>query len=380
MTNTPYSNRLHVGIFGETNVGKSYLFNALIGSDSAIVSDRPGTTTDPVQKPMELIPFGPIVLIDTAGLGDDSPLGRQRMEKTLKVLDRVDLALYVMKSPATEDPDSQAAYKDFTAYLNDKNILHISVTRDDDIETLKKAMVQHLSSIKTEDDTMLWGLLPPGATVLMVAPIDSAAPKGRLILPQAQLIRDCLDNNFAAHVVTEKGIKTALANLKRIDLVVTDSQVFGLVAENIPQDVKLTSFSILMARRKGGIEILLDGLNAIKYLKDGDKILISEVCTHNRTHEDIGQVQIPAALRRITGRKLDFEFAAGSDFPEDLTKYALIIHCGGCMTTRRDMKNRIGRAKKFNIPITNYGLFLAYASGILERSIEVLKVGDKLEM
>jgi len=229
-----------------------------------------------------------------------------------------------------------------------------------------------LSSIKKDDDTILGNLLPSGPTVLMIVPIDSAAPKGRLILPQAQLIRDCLDNGIMAHVVTEKDIESALANLRQVDLVVTDSQVFGLAASKIPQEIPLTSFSILMARQKGKIDVLLEGIKAITKLKPGDKILISEVCTHNRTHEDIGHVKIPTALRKLVGGELEFDFTAGRDFPDDLSQYALIIHCGACMITSREMKNRITDAQEAGTPITNYGLFLAHANGILERSIDAI--------
>lgn len=355
-------NRLHVGIFGETNSGKSTLFNALTGTDIAIVSQIAGTTTDSVQKTMELVPFGPIMLIDTAGFGDDTELGKQRLKKTMQVLNRVDFALYMLS-------ESDTFYEEFKK----KEIPHILVSVNADIETLKKDLANRLADIKKRADSLLAGLLPQGATVLMVAPIDSAAPSGRLILPQAQLIRDCLDNGFMVSVVTEKEIETALASLKKIDLVVTDSQVFGFVDKIVPKDIMLTSFSILMARQKGNVDILIDGLRGIKNLKDNDKILVSEVCTHNRTHEDIGQVKIPAALSKITGCNLNFEFTAGRDFPEDLSQYSLVIHCGACMVTQKEMENRIINAKQANIPITNYGLFLAHASGILARSIKILE-------
>jgi len=403
--NVPQSNRLHVGIFGETNAGKSSLFNALTGTDISIVSDLSGTTTDSVQKAMELNPFGPIVLIDTAGMGDDSPLGRQRMEKTQKILNRVDFALYVMD--AAKIAGAQRCYKEFKAAA--KNIPHlvvvtksenqdslyamaktfsltegrcvpavcISIHQQDTIDALKKIMVQKLSEIKNDSEKSLLGdLLSSCATVLMVVPIDSGAPKGRLILPQAQLIRDCLDNGFMAHVVTEKEIGAALQNLKHVDLIVTDSQIFGKVVQEVPPDILLTSFSILMARQKGDIKILISGIKALAGLKKhGGKVLISEVCTHNRSHEDIGHVKIPAALRKIAGDGLSFDFTTGRDFPEspeDLRQYSLIIHCGACMITPKEMQNRIASAQEAGVPITNYGLFLAYINGILDRSIEIL--------
>ena len=390
---TPQSNRLHVGIFGETNAGKSSLFNALVNTDISIVSEESSTTTDSVQKAMELLPFGPIVLIDTAGLNDSTTLGQKRLEKTKKIVERIDLALYVID--ASKINASIAAYNEFAAMLKDRDIPHIlAITKSDipdsaadhqlthaisvsihesnTIDNLKQAMVRELSAIKDDAETLLGDLLPPGSTVVMVVPIDSAAPKGRLILPQVQLIRDCLDNGNMVHISTEKELPLMLANLKHVDLVVTDSQAFGQVSQIVPKEIKLTSFSILMARQKGDINTLLEGIKAVANLQNGDKILISEVCTHSRTHEDIGQVKIPAALRKLTGKELELEFTQGRDFPEDLHQYAMIIHCAGCMITPREMKNRIKTARDAGVPITNYGLFLAHAAGVLERSVEIL--------
>ena len=392
MKSTPQSNRLHVAIFGETNSGKSALFNALTDTDISIVSEISGTTTDSVQKSMELIPFGPIVLIDTAGLNDKTELGKKRLEKTKKILSRTDFAIYAIDLTLNDFVnDEYEAFKlslkemnipylvvftksDLIAKPTDlpKNAVLVSTHKPETIEALKAELSKQLSEIKKDSETMIGDLLPPNSTVLMVAPIDSAAPKGRLILPQVQLIRDCLDHSMTCHVTTEKELLTALENIKNIDLVVTDSQVFKLVSDIVPKNIKLTSFSILMARQKGNINILLDGLNAIKTLKDNDKILISEVCTHNRTHEDIGHVKIPAALKKIINCNLEFEFSHGRDYPENLEQYALIIHCGGCMITEREFSFRISQAYKANTAITNYGLFLAYCSGILERSIEIL--------
>jgi len=288
------------------------------------------------------------------------------------------------------------AYDDFSAALKSKNTPHIvviaksdvpdsaseddlprgaigvSVYEPDTIDVLKEAMVRELSAIKNDDETLIGDLLPPGSTVLMVVPIDSAAPKGRLILPQVQLIRDCLDNGITAFVSTVDTLANALENIQRIDLVVTDSQVFAQVAEIIPREMKLTSFSILMARQKGDIEILHDGINAIKTLKNGDRVLVSEVCTHSRTHEDIGQVKIPNALRKITDKNIDIDFAQGRDYPIKADKYTLIIHCAGCMITPKEMQSRIDIAREAKTPITNYGLFLAHVAGVLERSIEIL--------
>jgi len=393
---TPQSNRLHVCIFGETNSGKSALFNALIESDVSIVSDISGTTTDFVQKSMELLPFGPIVLVDTAGLNDNTILGEKRLEKTEKLLDRTDFAIYTVD--ANKINESTKEYEEFKQKLDSKNIPHllvftksdiilektlqngtyISIFDEESIKKLKEIISNKLLEIKKDSDSMIGDLLSPKSTVLMVVPIDSSAPKGRLILPQVQLIRDCLDNSITCYVTTEKELSEALENIKKIDLVVTDSQVFKLVADIVPKSVKLTSFSILMARQKGDIDILLNGIDAIKHLKDGDKVLIAETCTHNRTHEDIGHVKIPNALKKTTGCNLEFDFSHGRDYPENLEQYTLIIHCGGCMITEREFKSRISYAKNANIPITNYGLVLAHCSGILERSVEILKESREL--
>ena len=394
-------NRLQVGIFGETNAGKSSLFNALTNTNIAIVSDESGTTTDAVQKTMELAPFGPITLIDTAGLNDETTLGTKRLEKTTAIINRIDLAIYVID--AARIKLSIDLYNDFAKKLTTVNTPHIlavtksdvadsigakslpsaaisvSIHESDTIDKLKKLMVQELSQIKTDDGSLIGDLIPPGSTVLLVAPIDSAAPAGRLILPQVNLLRDCLDHGITAHIATVDTLPNAMANLKKIHLVVTDSQVFSAVEKIIPQDMPLTSFSILMARQKGDIEVLLKGINAIQNLTDGDNVLIAEVCTHSRTHEDIGQVKIPAALKKLTGGKnLNITFTQGRDYPIESGNFALIIHCAGCMISRKEKMNRIKAAQDAGIPITNYGLFLAHASQILERSTGILhKVGGK---
>ena len=369
MSGTPQANRPHIGIFGETNAGKSFLFNALTGSETAIVSDIAGTTTDPVFKAMELTSFGPVVFIDTAGFGDESELGRKRIKKTMNIINRVDLAVFI-KNPGSSDNN---VLSEFKTLMKENNIPFILTSRDDSADALRKEIISHLRQIKAEPETMIGGLLPRGSTVLLIIPSDSAAPKGRLILPQSQLIRDCLDHDIQVHAANLNNIGAALDNIKKIDLAVTDSQVFDRAASIIPSEIKLTSFSILMARQKGGISELTAGIGAISNLRDGDKILVTEVCTHNRTHEDIGRVKIPAALKKITGKVFDFDFAASGDFPDDLTRYAMIVHCGGCMITKKAMIYRIKKANGDNVPITNYGLLLAYASGILERSMEVLK-------
>ena len=397
MVKTPHGNRLHVGIFGETNAGKSALFNALTNSDISIVSEEEGTTTDAVQKAMELLPFGPVVLIDTAGLNDKSSLGQKRLEKTKKIIDRIDIALYVID--ASKAKESLKLYKEFDSMLKDRGIPHVlaiskvdevtgetvidelphginvSVYKPGTISNLKESMIQQLTLIRNDESTLVGNLIPAGSHVVMVVTLDSGAPRGRLILPQVQLVRDCLDNNCFVHVSTEKELGTLLENLKQVDLVVTDSQVFNEVAKIIPKDLKLTSFSILLAHQKGEIATLIDGIKGIGQLKDGDKVLISEVCTHSKTHDDIGQVKIPEALKKLTGKDLKLEFTQGRDYPSDLSTYNLVIHCAGCMVTPTEMKNRIKIAKDAGVPITNYGLFLAYVAGVLDRSIEIL--GEK---
>ncbi len=406
MQGTPNSNRAHVVILGETNSGKSSLFNALTGSDISIVSGLAGTTTDPVQKAMELIPFGPVVFVDTAGLNDSTELGRQRMAKSKKMLDRADYVLYVL-DPAQFEPEVYlAARKELEARKvphtlvlskfdregakkEDKGLpdearrnflaehageaLRISSRNPAEVERLRGHLAQALKRAVVEREGLVRGLLPSGGLALLVVPLDSAAPKGRLILPQVQVIRDCLDNGARCMAVTPDQVAASCAE-GNIDLVITDSQVFAEVAALIPPDMPLTSFSILLARQKGNISVLANGAAAIKNLKDGDRVLLAEVCTHNKTHEDIGQVKIPAALRKITGKKLEFEQVTGRDFPEQLKDYALIIHCGACMITPTEMCGRLGKAGLAGVPMTNYGVALAYCGGILERALKPLGI------
>ncbi len=390
MTNTPLSMRTHVAIFGNTNAGKSTLFNALTGQEAAIVSDKPGTTTDPVVKAMELIPYGPIALIDTAGLGDMSDIGRQRIERTNKILKRTDFAIYVADINNFNSEDYEKAKKLF----NEKGIGHILVfTKCEDIksnskyeqavfvsakdsesiEMLKNRLASELSQLDKEPDTMVGDLLPPGSLTVMVVPIDSEAPKGRLILPQVQFLRDCLDHGIKAVVVRDTELEEVMSEIRKPDLVVVDSQVFKYVASVIPEDIMLTSFSVLMARMKGDISKLALGAEAVNKLKDGSRILMAEACTHNSSHEDIGRVKIPSLLRKYTGKQLEFEYSVHHDFPDNIADYDLVIHCGGCMINSRTMNNRIRFCEENGVPITNYGLVIALVSGILERSMKILK-------
>lgn len=394
MNKTPNANRVHIGIYGNRNAGKSSLFNAIIGQNVALVSEMEGTTTDPVIKAMELIPFGPIVLIDTAGLDDVGILGNLRVEKTRQMLNRTDFALYVIDG---SNPDvkgyheMKAVFKQFNIphllvvnkkdqmtqstltvleSINDDKVM-ISTQNLEDIYHLNATLLKRLERLD-EDAPLVGNLLPYGSTVILVVPIDSEAPKGRIILPQVQIIRDCLDHGIACHVVRDTELAEALSKLNRVDLVITDSQAFAEVSKIVPPDIPLTGFSILFSRQKGDFEKLLQGIETLKALKAGARILIAENCTHNHSHEDIGRVKIPKLLQTKINKDIHIEFSMGHDFPENLSTYDLIIHCGACMITRKTMLTRIDLAREVEVPMTNYGLTLAYFSGILDRSIEII--------
>jgi len=395
MNTTPNANRVHIGIFGNRNAGKSSLFNAIIGQDIAVVSNVQGTTTDPVFKAMELIPFGPVVWIDTAGLDDEGVLGSLRVEKTKKILQRTDFALYVMDG---EKPDLEAFDKmkdvfkryhiPYMLVVNKKDLITessqqllstiseekqlITSTLLEDIHQLNEKLMTQLVTLD-EDQPIVGGLLPYGSTVVLVVPIDSEAPKGRIILPQVQVIRDCLDHGMKCHVVRDTELEETLKELKQVDLVITDSQAFPKVSQMVPKSIPLTGVSVLLSRQKGDIKKLLEGVWALQNLKNDARILISENCTHNHSHEDIGRVKIPALLRSRISKDIQIDFAMGHDFPDNLNDYDLVIHCGACMVNRKTMLYRIDRAQIDDVPITNYGLTLAYFSGILDRSIEIFK-------
>ncbi len=399
MNKTPSSNRTTVGIFGNTNSGKSSLFNGITNTDISIISNVKGTTTDPVIKLMELIPAGPITLIDTAGLNDETILGDARVKKTLKSLNRIDYGIYVIDINNFNEEEAKDFEKfkinftnkkvPFTLIFNKtdlcndevlkgykkqyKDAYFISSINKSQLDDFKTYLANELIKYQKEEISLLGGLVEPYSNVLLVAPQDSEAPKGRLILPQAQLIRDCLDNKILCTVCTLENLEETIDNCKSIALCVTDSQAFKEVEEILPKDIPLTSFSILFARQKGNIDTLIEGIEKISLLKDGDKILMAEVCTHNISHEDIGRVKIPKALQNKTGKKLEFVYATGRDYPENLNEYALVVHCGGCMITPKEMNNRINFSVVQGVPITNYGTLLAYCIGILDRSIKPLK-------
>lgn len=395
MNTTPNANRKHIGIYGNTNSGKSSLMNKILGQDISLVSNVEGTTTDPVQKAIELIPFGPVLLIDTAGLEDKSQLGEIRVKKSFEYLKRLDFAIYVVDGKNL-DVDT---YKKWKREANKYNIKHmvvvnkldrlsddersninnifdkplfISAKNNENIDKLKDELIKSLEQDE-EDKPIVGDLLPYGSNVVLVVPIDSEAPKGRIILPQVQVIRDCLDHGIKTYVVRDTELEDALKEIKNIDLVITDSQAFKEVDKIVPKEINLTSFSILFARQKGELGDFLEGANKLKDLKPGDKILICESCTHNVSHEDIGRVKIPRMLTKIAGGELNLEYKVGYDFDEDVEKYDMVIHCGACMVNRKSVINKINLCKEKNVPITNYGLVIAYFTGILDRSVEIFK-------
>lgn len=387
MEKTPLSMRKHIAILGKTNAGKSSLFNGLLGQETSIVSEISGTTTDPVTKAMELTDYGAVALIDTAGLGDNTELGEQRMKKTRQILERCDLIILVQDvgDDTKEITDNYKApvLKVYTKCdIADDDVITAKRKQEPDaifltgysetlLEPLRKALALELKKQQADTETMLGNIVDEGETVVLVIPLDSAAPKGRLILPQVQAIRDCLDNNIRVVSVTPELLKKTLCDMPYTALVVTDSQIFGEVAELVPEDIPLTSFSMLLANQKGRIKQLIDGTKHIPKLQDGSKILMLEACTHSATHEDIGKVKIPMLLQKKTGKKLEFTHLSGYDIPEDIQKYDLIIQCGGCMINKRTIENRLISFEEKNVPVTNYGVVLAYLNGILDRASKV---------
>lgn len=396
LNETALAERVHIGIFGLRNVGKSSIINALTNQDIAVVSNIAGTTTDPVKKTMELLPLGPVVIIDTPGIDDIGELGEMRVKKARQVLNYTDIALLVTDAEKELDERSKELVHSFEtknipyiivynkADLLEKipdetdNTVYVSAKTKLNIDKLKE-MIAHIFKEKESERSLLADLISKNDVVVLVIPIDSSAPKGRLILPQQQTIREILE--IGATVVACKDtelVKTLAGISKKPKLIITDSQVFGKVVNNVPEDILLTSFSILFARYKGNLTELVNGANQLNHIKDGDTILISEGCTHHRQCEDIGTVKIPNWINKYTGKEVNFEFSSGTDFPEELSKYSLIVHCGGCMLNSREMHYRLGHAKDQKVPITNYGVAIAQMHGILKRSIEpfpdVLKI------
>ena len=386
---TPRGDRIHIALFGKRNAGKSSIINAMTNQELAIVSDVKGTTTDPVYKAMELLPLGPVVMIDTPGLDDEGELGEKRVKKAKEVLGKADIALVIMDATAGMTEFEE----DMIRLIEDRKIPYLKVYNKMDLSNAQewkedkscfvsakdKKGIWELKEeigklVPTDDDTLkiVGDLVCPNDFVILVVPIDSAAPKGRLILPQQQVIRDILEAEAVSVVVKENGLKNILDQLKENPrMVITDSQVFKKVSKDTPADVPLTSFSILMARYKGNLEQAVRGVTELDRLKDGDVVLISEGCTHHRQCEDIGTVKIPRWIREYTGKEIQIETTSGTEFPDDLSKYKLIIHCGGCMLNEREMKYRYSCAADQGIPITNYGIMIAYVNGILKRSVEL---------
>ena len=392
MEKTPLSLRTHISLFGNTNSGKSSLFNKLIGQDMAIVSDKEGTTTDPVTKAMELIGFGAVAITDTAGWGDSTQIGDMRQDKTNNVLKRTDFAIYVADGTDFDKAAYETAKAEFDKYkiahmlvfnktdLTDRDYkteypdsVAVSALDKKSVDLLLDELTKRLSKTVKQEEGVIGNLLSKGDTVVLVIPIDSEAPKGRLIMPQIQLIRDCLDNEITAVCVRDTELERVLSELKSVSLVVTDSQIFKKVSAIVPKEIKLTSFSMLMAYSKGDINTLADCAGAINNLKDNSRILMAEACSHNTSHEDIGRVKIPNMLRQYTGKNLIFDYCVHHDFPDDLGEYDLVIHCGGCMLNSKVMQNRINQCRAENVPVTNYGMVLAAVSGILDRSMEIFR-------
>ncbi len=388
LNSTPASGRIHIGIYGRRNAGKSSLINALTGQELAIVSDVAGTTTDPVSKAMELLPLGPVVLIDTAGLDDEGELGAQRVQRSMRELERVNLVLLVLDGDAAVSPEERALLDACEA----RNIAYLLVRNKSDLAENKEtgdgavwvsartganigALRERIASLAQEEPPrppIIADLLSPGDLVVLVTPIDASAPKGRLILPQQQTIRDILDAGGQALVTKEDALDAAFSRLReRPRMVVTDSQAFAQVAAVTPPDVPLTSFSILFARHGGVLKQAAAGAAHIDSLRDGDAVLISEGCTHHRQCEDIGTVKLPRWISRYTGKELRFAYSSGNSFPDDLRPYRLVVHCGACMLPPRALQSRLRQAVLQGVPMTNFGILIAQMKGILQRSLEV---------
>lgn len=395
MIKTPKSLRLHIAIFGRRNVGKSSLLNAITAQSVSIVSEIAGTTTDPVEKPMELLPIGPVLFIDTAGIDDIGALGQKRIEKTKQVFDRTDIAILVAsqdqwtefeqsvldtlatnKTPVIvvfNKADIGTPSEDLLEKLNHLKIpfVYTVATEKKGISELKQALIKMTPPDFLNVPSVIADLVAPGQLAVLVVPIDKEAPKGRLIQPQVQTIRDLLDNDSYCIVVKERELRDALNRLKEPPaIVITDSQAFLKVSGDTPDSVPMTSFSILFARLKGDLNEFVDGARKIDDLKSGDKILIAESCTHHPIADDIGRVKIPRWLRQYTGANLEFVTTQGHDFPENLADYKLVIQCGGCMFNRQEMLTRILKCKALNVPITNYGVAIAFCLGIFERALK----------
>ena len=398
LNQTPMSERTHIGFFGKRNAGKSSVMNAVTGQELAVVSDVKGTTTDPVYKSMELLPLGPVVMMDTPGIDDEGELRSMRVRKSYQVLNKTDAAVLVIDGTVGASAEDETLLErirkkniPFIVVINKKELADtateevvkrrltlddgqlalVSAATGEGIHELKERIAS-IARVEEPEKYLVRDLLEPSDIAVLVVPIDSAAPKGRLILPQQQTIRDILEADAVSVVVKENGVKNALGQLnKKPKMVITDSQVFAQVAADTPEDIQLTSFSILMARYKGNLEQAVRGVTALDGLEDGDMVLISEGCTHHRQCDDIGTVKIPRWIREYTGKDVQIVTSSGTEFPDDLKKYKLIIHCGGCMLNEREMKYRLSCAADQGVPMTNYGIMIAYVKGILKRSVQI---------
>lgn len=398
MDNTPRGNRLHLALLGRTNVGKSSLLNLMLGQDIAITSPIAGTTTDIVEKAMELLPLGPVLFLDTAGLDDISELSGVRLKKTAKVFDRTDVIILVTEPNTWTDYEASVLTKaqrrkipvlivinkidlhqpspDHLKFLQSKSDRILTVSCNDEtkrqnyLEALKQQLLEVAPADFVGTPSLIGDLLPPGGLAVLVVPIDLQAPKGRLILPQVQTIRDALDNDAMTLVVKERELASALANLKNPPaIVVTDSQAILKVTADVPKEIPVTTFSILFARQKSDLTIMARGAAAIESLRPGDRVLIAEACSHHALEDDIGRVKIPRWLRQYVGGDLQIDISSGRDYPDDLKKYKLILHCGACMINRREMLNRLRKAQEAGVPVTNYGVAISFLQGAISRSL-----------
>mgnify|MGYP004680322923 FL=1 len=396
LNETVSADRLHIGFFGKRNAGKSGLVNAVTGQALSLTSDVPGTTTDPVQKAMELLPIGPVVILDTPGLDDEGTLGEMRVKRAKRMLDKTDLAVVVIDASRGVCPEDEALVRELTERKKPfllafnkcellasrpalpENALYVSAVTGENIYELKERLAA-LAGAEKNERRIVGDLLLPGDRVVLVTPIDSAAPKGRLILPQQQTLRDILDAGAIAAVCRETELEKTLAAFSEPPkMVITDSQAFELVNKIVPKEIPLTSFSILFARYKGNLEGAAKSVKKLSQLCDGDTVLISEGCTHHRQCDDIGTVKLPAWLRAYTGKKLDFAFTSGGEFPEDLSPYAVVIHCGACMLGEAELKSRAAKCRAAGVPMTNYGMAIAEMNGIFKRSCALFPQLEKV--
>lgn len=396
LNETVSADRLHIGFFGKRNAGKSGLVNAVTGQALSLTSDVPGTTTDPVQKAMELLPIGPVVILDTPGLDDEGTLGEMRVKRAKRMLDKTDLAVVVIDASRGVCPEDEALVRELTERKKPfllafnkcellasrpalpENALYVSAVTGENVYELKERLAA-LAGAKKNERRIVGDLLLPGDRVVLVTPIDSAAPKGRLILPQQQTLRDILDAGAIAAVCRETELEKTLAAFSEPPkMVITDSQAFELVNKIVPKEIPLTSFSILFARYKGNLEGAAKSVKKLSKLCDGDTVLISEGCTHHRQCDDIGTVKLPAWLRAYTGKELNFAFTSGGEFPEDLSPYAVVIHCGACMLGEAELKSRAAKCRAAGVPMTNYGMAIAEMNGIFKRSCALFPQLEKV--